>query len=102
MTRLAGFHQRLVRAGLGSSYEAEHARLAVEYLAVCYRRLSLRADGKLEPLPTRSQYAADKSYFDTTAKLSEGLETLLQSYHDSNDPHQAQVYRLWNSKHREP
>jgi hypothetical protein len=96
VARLAEFHQRLVRAGLGASYEAEHARLTVEYLAVCHRRLSLLAEGKLERLPARSQHAADKSYFDTTAKLCEGLETVLQSYRDSTDPHQGKVYRLWS------
>ena len=96
--RIGEFYQRLVRAGLGDGYEARHAKLAVEYLAVCHRRLSLLAEGKLKPLESRSQYAADKSYFDTTSKLCEGLEKLVQSFQDSDDPRRKQIHRLWTAR----
>jgi len=94
--RLGKFYDRLLEAGLADRYEAAHARLAVEYLAVCHHRLKLQADGKLEPLPARSQHAADMSYFDTTTKLCDGLERVLQSYQDSDDPQKKRIYGLWN------
>ncbi len=88
----------MVRAGLGRSSEARHAKLAVEYLAVCHRRLSLAGEGKLKPLGSRSQYAADKSYFDTTARLCEGLEKLVREYRQSNDPGRRRIHQLWTEE----
>ena len=98
VARLRTLHERLLEAGLADGYEAAHAKLAAEYFATCYLRLRLLADGKLKPLPERSQYAADRSYFDTTAKLCTGLEKLLQSYEGSEDPHRKRVYELWNEE----
>ena len=60
---------------------------------------SLTADGKLKPLPSPdSQYAADKSYFATTAKLCDGLEKTLASYAGSDDPHKNRVLEMWDKK----
>ena len=95
--RIRRFHQGLVAAGLSGSYEAAHARLAVEYLATTCRRLKMLSEGKLRRLPGPSQYAADKSYFSTTAKLCEGLERTVALYKDSEDAHQKQVYVIWRA-----
>ncbi len=95
VNKLRTLHQRLVDAGLDDSYEAAHARLAVEYFATSVRRLELLAEGKLKPLPAASQYAADKSYFDTTARLCEGLEKVLDAYGESDDRHKRRVHQLW-------
>ena len=84
-------------AGLGDSYEAAHARLAVTYHATTHQRLRLLAEGRLKPLPGDSQCAADKSYFQTTARLCEGLEKVLNSYAKSADPHQQRVYAVWSA-----
>ena len=96
--KLRQFHDRLVAAGLGASYEAAHARLAVRYLDTSHRRLALLADGGLPPLPPASQFAADKCYLDTTAKLCDGLERAVRSYKDSKDPHEKRAYGLWGQE----
>jgi len=93
--RLRRLHGQLVAAGLGESYEAAHARLAVGCLAAAQTRLKMLADGKLNKLPEDSQYAADKSYFSTAAKVCEGLEKVLDGYQKSTDPRKKQVYQLW-------
>lgn len=90
-------HQGLVAAGLADSYEAAHARLAVEYLAATCERLKMLSEGKLKRLSGQSQYAADKSYFTTTAKLCEGLEGTAASYKESLDAHEKQVYGIWSA-----
>ncbi len=94
---IRGFHQGLVAAGLADSYEAAHARLAVEYLATTCERLKMLADGKLKRLSKPSQYAADKSYFSTTAKLCAGLEQTIVSYKESSQAREKQVYAIWNA-----
>lgn len=95
INRLREFYLRLVKAGLGEAYETAHARLAVEFAAAFGERLRLLTEGKLQRLPEASQTAADKSYRDTTVKLCDGLEKLLQEYAHSNDPHKQQVFQLW-------
>jgi hypothetical protein len=98
VARLRALHQKLVAAGLGESYEAAHARLAVRYLDACHRRLKMLAEGALKPLASaESQYAADKSYFVTAARHCEGLEKVLGSYAKSEEPHKKQVHRIWST-----
>jgi len=92
---ISGFYDRLVEAGLGESYEAAHARLAVAYLDTTATRLKMVAEGKLPLLPEVSQSAADRSYVETTIRLCDGLEKVMQSYATSADPQKQQIYRLW-------
>jgi hypothetical protein len=96
--RLGKLHGQLAAAGLGDCYEAAHARLVVEYHAVTHQRLRLLAEGKLQPLPADSQYAADRSYFAATMRLCEGLEKVLNSYATSSDSHKKRVFALWSVK----
>lgn len=91
------FHQRLVDAGLGQSYEAAHARLAVDYFAATALRLKMLAENKLPLLPSASQAAADQSYLQTTTRLCEGLKKTLASYEKSHDPRKQRVWRLWSA-----
>jgi len=98
VARMRVFHKRLAAAGLGNSYEAAHARLAVEYFDTFHRRMQLEADGTLKPLPPRSQLAADRSYLATTARLCDGLERTLKSYEKSTDPRHKRLYQLWSQK----
>jgi hypothetical protein len=93
--RLRRLHSQLAVAGLGETYEAAHARLAIRCLAACQTRLSMLAEGKLNKLPEASQYAADKSYFSTAAKLCEGLEKVFDGYLKSPDPQKKQIHQLW-------
>lgn len=94
--RLRAFCQQLAEAGLAGSYEAAHARLAIDYLSTCYERMKLLAEGRLQPLPQPiSQYAADKSYFATAAKLADGLDRVLQSYAQSDEAGKKKLFELW-------
>ncbi len=92
IARLRRFHAALAAAGLGDSYEAAHARLAVACHAATFQRFQLLAAGKLARLPPASQYAADKSYFVTTSRLCEGLEKTLAGYEKSESPTKRQLF----------
>jgi hypothetical protein len=89
--RLPEFHRQMVAAGLGTTYEAAHARLALESIAVISQRRLLQAAGKLKRLPEASQLAADKSYVDTAAKLCAGLEAVLKACEKSDAPAQRRI-----------
>ncbi len=84
------------------AYEAAHGRLAVEYLVATHERLTMLSYGRLKRLSDQSQYAADKSYLSTTAKLCEGLERTVASYKDSEDAHEKQVYLIWSAAEPPP
>ena len=96
VARLRQFHQKLVTAGLGGSYEAQHARLAIECYAVAWQRQQLLADGQLTRLEPASQLAADMSYYATAAKLYEGLEKTLAGYAESEDASRRQIHALFH------
>ena len=66
----------------------------------CGTRHVLQAHGLARPRKTprlapRSQYAADKCYFQTAARLGDGLERVLNAYANSDDPHKKQMYCIW-------
>ena len=93
----AEFHQRLVDAGLGHSYEAAHARLAVACMSATVARQKLLADGKLAAAcPAASQAAADKSYVDTVLKLCDGLEKTVKSYRRSDNIRKKRIWQIWS------
>lgn len=79
-------HNRLIEAGLGETYEAAHAQLALDYIATVYKRRKLQSEGKIQQLPEPSKAAADKGYIDTALKLCSGLENVIKSYRESHDP----------------
>jgi hypothetical protein len=96
--KMRRLYDRLSAAGLAGSYEAAHARLAVDMLAAYHRRLQLLADGTLKPLPPRSEIAADKSYLVTVTRLCDGLAKTLDACKGADDPHKKTVYRLWSQE----
>ena len=96
------FHKRLVEAGLGESYEAAHARLAVECMAAACARTKLIAEGRLPRLPGASQAAADRSYLETVSRLCDGLEKVMQSYANAEDQSKRRIYRLWTVRAGSP
>ena len=53
------------------------------------------SDGKLKRLSGPSQYAADKSYLNTTLNLCEGLKRTVGSYKEAKDVHKKRVYTIW-------
>ncbi len=97
VVRVRDFYSRLLAAGLGDTYEAAHARLAVQYAATTRDRYRMLADGKLARLPDRSQAAADRSYLDTTAKLCKGLQAVIAAYANSEDAQKKEMHRLWSA-----
>ena len=98
---LRRFHQSLLAGGLGGSYEAAHARLALECLSTIHERAKLLQEGKLRPLANpASASAADRLYLDTARKLSDGLSQVLRKYEDSPDPHKQTIAVLWKQTAR--
>ena len=89
------FHRRLVDEGLGGSYEAAHAKLAVDFLAVTLVRRKMIADGTLPLLPEVSQAAADKSYIDTVVRLCDGLERVLATHEKSDNAGQKRIVEIF-------
>jgi len=96
MERLRAFHGRLVAAGLGDTYEAHHARLAIASQAALHERLRRLAAGTLTPLATPRESAALKSYLSTTTKLCEGLDKAIASYEKSDSERQRQIFSLYS------
>lgn len=96
VARLQRFASLLSEAGLGDTYEAAHARLAVAYLGTVIERRRLQAAGAIEPLPEeRSQVAADRSYVDTLGRLCSGIETLLDACKGRKDARGRRLAELW-------
>jgi hypothetical protein len=93
--RLRDFERRLAAAGLGSSYEAAHARLAAECVATARLRLQLIQSGNIKPLEGAREAAADRSYLDTATKLCNGLEAVLKTYERAGDQPKKQIYDAW-------
>jgi len=101
--RLDRFQQLLADRGLAHTYEAAHARLALDCFATAQSRRLLLDQGKLSRLPNpASQSAADQLYIDTTRKLIDGLTRVLSTYEPSSDPHRARLSLLWKDTTIEP
>ena len=101
--RLTRFHRLLSESELGETYEAAHARLAVDFVGTAHDRLTMLRDKKLEPLTNpESQAAANQSYVDTASKLADGLIHLLDTYSTSTDPQRQQIVRLWEQSAGKP
>ena len=103
VSRVAAIHafqERLIDAGLGDSYEAAHARLAVTCLAAARSRREMISKGRLPPLPAASEAAADSSYLETVRRLCEGLENVVSSYANTDDRQKQRIHRLWKNDPR--
>ena len=98
---LRRFYESLVAHGFADSYEAAHARLALQCLATAHERALLISEGKLRPLPApSSEAAADRLYFDTARKLSDGLSQVLLKYEESPDTRKQTIATLWKQTTR--
>jgi hypothetical protein len=95
--KLRDFHQRLVAAGFGDSYEAAHAQLALDAAAAVHARARLLSEGKIPLLSEASQDAADRSYVDTVVRLCDGLDEVLKSDESSAEPRRQEIARLWRA-----
>ncbi len=92
---LREFSRRLAAEGLGQTYVAAHARLAVRCAETARARVADVQAGRLKALPDDSEKAADKCYSDTATKLSQGLETVMKTYEGSPNPQELRFHRLW-------
>ncbi len=96
LERLRAFSERLDAAGLSATYEAAHARLALDCANQMHDRLQLLASGNLRPLTNAaSQAAANQLYFDTTRKLTEGLYRVLEDFRNSPDQRKQPLWEIW-------
>jgi hypothetical protein len=93
--RLREFERRLQAEGLGKSYEAAHARLAIDTVTAAGRRGKLIESGQLKPLPDNREAAADRTYLDTATKVCDGLEAVLKSYGNSASQRERKIYAAW-------
>jgi len=93
--RLRKFEQLLQARGLGASYEAAHARLAVECVAVARERLRLIANGEIQALPEPREAAADRAYRDTAARVCDGLEEVLKKDAAFSSSRAREIYAAW-------
>ena len=101
--RLRTFHRLLTENGLAESYEAAHARLALECLDMAHTRLRLLDEGKLKPLTSAvSQSAADQLYLDTAQKLADGLAKVLTAGEKSPNPAKRQAAQWWRQSGVQP
>jgi len=90
------FVKRMNERDLGDSYEAQHARLIVDYVSAIRLRHELLKNEKIAPLAPASQEAANQLYFSTTAKLIQGLKKTIQEYQNTTDSHQRMVFGIWS------
>ncbi len=96
LERLHTFSERLAAAGLSTIYEAAHARLALDCATITQERLQSLKAGVLRPLTNAaSEIAANRLYFDTTRKLTEGLNAVLDSCQTSADRQKQSLWRIW-------
>jgi len=100
--QLRNLYGLLVKEGLGKSYEAAHAALAVECIRTVHARRLLLAEGKIQTLAEPSRSAADKSYTDSAIRLCDGLEKVLKSYAQSHDPRKQRIYQIWQRVSERP
>jgi len=94
--RLRNFERRLTAAGLGTSHEAEHARLAADCVSTARQRRELIKSGKIKPLPQAQEAAADQCYVESATKLCDGFEAVLKNYEIAHDPQRRQAHELWS------
>ena len=92
---LVRFYQTLVIHKLADSYEAAHARLALQSIAATHERAQQIRAGKIRALEPASERAADQLYFDTARKLCDGLISTLDGYEGSRDFQKQTIAKLW-------
>jgi hypothetical protein len=93
--RLRNFLDKAHLAKLSETYEAAHARLAIQCIENGRLRRTLQDAGVIQPLGEKSQAAADQLYVDTAVKLCTGFERLLESYEKSPEKPRRELYDLW-------
>ncbi|MBN1807303.1 MAG: hypothetical protein JW837_18805 [Sedimentisphaerales bacterium] len=93
--RINRFYDLLEEKKLTETYEAAHAKLALDSVCVIRTRLEMLEHDKIRPLPARSQEAADLSYLETAQKICCGLEKVLQTYAEAAEPQKKMIYEMW-------
>ncbi len=101
LARVGRFYRHMEAAGLGDTFEAQQARLAVEHLKALRERVDLIRAGTLPSLPGPSGPAADRLYLDTATKLADGLMRLMESYETAGDPVHEGALSVWREVTRD-
>jgi hypothetical protein len=98
LARISKLYESLRNAGLQDTYEGRHARLVVASAATVLQRRRMLDGGRLKPLEKpESRTAAERSYVETVGRLAQGLQTVLDGYAKSEDPHRKRVLELWRA-----
>ena len=79
------FYVQLVMAGRQDTYEAAHARLALDSIETIRFRQELSKEGALTPLSPQALKAANDSYIRTAVELCRGLENQIDSSKSENE-----------------
>ncbi len=95
LASVGSFYAALQKEDLEQTYEAQHAKLIVDYVSAIHAREKLKKEGKLPQLPEASQVAADRSYPEAADRLAQGLDKVMQSYEQSSEPRKKQLADLW-------
>lgn len=93
--RINRFYDLLEEKRLTETYEAAHAKLALDSVCVIRTRLEMLKHNKIKPLPPRSQVAADSSYLEAALEICSGLEKVMQTYADAADSQKKMIYDIW-------
>ncbi|MFC1604493.1 LamG-like jellyroll fold domain-containing protein [Planctomycetota bacterium] len=100
--RISRFYDLLDEMSLTGTYEAAHAKLALNSVSVIKTRLEMLKHSKIKLLPTRSQAAADASYLETASKICSGLNKVIQAYANAADPQKKTIYNIWLQARNDP
>ncbi len=95
LPRFGAFYTRLCAAGLGDSYEAQHAKRVVDCVRAIHGREILIANGALSAIPEASRGAANRAFVDTAEKLGLGLQMAMENPGASTEARSPVVLQCW-------
>jgi hypothetical protein len=93
--RLKRFLKLAEKARMAASYEARHAKLALQCIQTAQLRTAMQENGLIKPLPSASQSAAHKLYLDAAEKLCKGFETVMSAHARSADARKKKLAEIW-------
>ena len=102
LKRIQDFHAKMLAENLADRYEAQHALTALEAAKALANRRKMLETGKLPPFSEPTASAADRVYADTIKRLCDGLTEVLNSYKDTENPTQKNIYQLWTKTNNRP
>lgn len=96
VSHLQYFQLALNKANLQTSYEAAHAKKALDVAETIFLRKEFLKSGSLKALPEPAASATDRIYLDSFNRLYDGLEKVL-SEPARKDPSKKQLAQYWQA-----